>query len=167
MGMVVAILIALAAMFVLCSLLPIEGNYTFRIVESGSMEPAIPTGAVVATIPRSTYTPGDVVTFPSLRGRDTVTHRIVGTEANGGETVFVTKGDANEDADLRHVRADEILGKVFLTVPYAGYVARFAATPDGKAVVSVLAIVGIAALAVPWRQIARRKEGNREDEEEQ
>jgi signal peptidase I len=127
-----AVVVGLIALFVLGSILPTERTYTLRVVQSGSMEPAIPTGSVVATIPRSEYRVGDAVTFTGIRAQEaSVTHRIIGIEENQGQTLFVTKGDTNDHEDLRRVTEEEIMGSVFLVVPYVGYLSAFAQTRAG------------------------------------
>lgn len=142
--------VGLCALFVLASSLPIDGNYEILIVESGSMEPAIRTGSVVAYIPRDSYHEGDVVTF---KGTDInpmpTTHRIVAVE----DGRITTKGDANEEPDYRILSEEEILGKVFLTVPYAGYISAYFRTPDGKAVLVVVGIVLSLLIFIPWRKL--------------
>ena len=148
---------------VLISLVPFEGNYTFRIVQSGSMEPTIPTGSVIATIPRTMYEVGDIVTFngTALNPMPT-THRIVGEEGEEEERVYITKGDANEDEDYRRISNMEIQGKVFLIVPYVGYMSAFFATPNGKAILITFVILSLVLMFVPWRTILidKKKEKN-------
>lgn len=154
---VAAALIGACALFVLGSIVPFEGNYSFRIVESGSMEPTIRTGSIVAVIPRDTYGIGDIVLFDgtSVNPKPT-THRIVGTT----DGQFVTKGDANEDVDYRRITENEILGKVFLDVPYVGYAATYFGTPAGRAVLVAVAIVTIAVAFLPWGRMLRRREAS-------
>lgn len=148
-------LVALVALFVLGSLVPIEGNYSFRIVESGSMEPAIKTGSVIAIIPRASYEAGDVVTFSGTEvNPQPTTHRIVDVK---GER-FVTKGDANEDVDYRKIAEHEIIGKVFLDVPYAGYAAEYFGTPNGRGALAAIVGALIIAMCIPWRKL--QKENN-------
>lgn len=126
-----AILVALVALLV-SSLFPINNWYQVKVVLSGSMEPAIHTGSVVVIKPADTYSAGDVITF----GKDTrdqvpVTHRIVAVEGAGTQKVFVTKGDANGDNDSGSVRISEVIGKVFFSIPYVGFVLTFAKTKLG------------------------------------
>ena len=105
------------------------------IVQSGSMEPAIKTGSIVMSYPVESYWIGDVVTFSQRPGsRSLVTHRIMNREFPDGldnPPVYRTSGDANEDFDTGEVRQDRVVGKVFLTIPYLGYVANFAKQPYG------------------------------------
>ena len=122
-------LVAVAGLF-LATMLPIPGNVEIKIVKSGSMEPAIPTGSIVVVKPAAEYAVGDVVTF----GRDTkdeipTTHRIV--EVQSGGASYLTKGDANEEADPRTILASDIIGRVWIHVPYVGYILDFARKPWG------------------------------------
>lgn len=138
LNQIVLALIMLVALFVLISFLPIEGGYTFRIVKSGSMEPVIQVGSVVATIPRSEYRVGEMVTFLNSNVGTPTTHRITRIEEGNSERLFTTKGDANKAIDLERVSESQVLGKVFLIIPYAGYVAHFMQTTYGVTLVITL-----------------------------
>ncbi|HWO07768.1 MAG TPA: signal peptidase I [Candidatus Paceibacterota bacterium] len=114
------------------TMLAIPGNIELKIVKSGSMEPAVPTGSVVVVKPAAEYRFGDVITF----GEDTATaipttHRVIGVQGEGAAATYTTKGDANEEADPQPVQRRDIIGKVILSVPYAGYVLDFARQPLG------------------------------------
>lgn len=129
----ILLLVAVAGLF-LSTMLPIPGAVEVKIVKSGSMEPAIPTGSLVFVRPSESYAVGDVITF----GRDTAaeiptTHRIIGVDGAGSTIQYQTMGDANEDPDPRAIAPGEVIGKVFLSVPYAGYILDFARTPWGFA----------------------------------
>lgn len=132
-GLFVTLLVGVAALL-LVSLLPITGNVEIKIVKSGSMEPTIPTGSIVVVMPQSAYGVGDVITF----GKDTktqipTTHRIMSVREERGQTYFTTKGDANEEQDPREIALGEVIGKVVVHAPYAGYVLDFARQPIGFA----------------------------------
>lgn len=137
-GIFTLLLTAVAGLF-LMSMLPISlpgqaGNLELKIVRSGSMEPSIPVGAVVAIIPSREYTPGDVITFGADTSREIpTTHRIVSVRTEGGVTFYTTKGDANEEADPNEVRGGEVIGKVLFSLPYAGFILDFARQPLGFA----------------------------------
>lgn len=125
-------------------------GYEVKIVQSGSMEPAIKTGGIVIIAPSSVYNVGDVITF----GRDTkrevpVTHRVVEKIGEGNRATYVTKGDANEDRDPNITSARSIIGKVAFSIPYAGYVIEFARTPTG-----FLTLIGIPALVIVLDEFA-------------
>src|SRR3989338_8466885 len=101
------------------SMVPVPGNIEVKIVQSGSMEPAIKTGALVVIKPSDEYRVDDVIMF----GEDTktkvpTTHRIVADEVRSGVFYYTTKGDANEDPDPQQVPQSEVIGKVLFSIPY-------------------------------------------------
>lgn len=127
----IAMLLAVAGLF-LTTLLPIPGNIEVKIVKSGSMEPTIMTGSIVVVKPSASYAVNDVITF----GEDTkrqipTTHRIIATNGDFKSISYTTKGDANEEQDPAPVSQSDIIGKVVLAVPYAGYILDFARQPIG------------------------------------
>ena len=158
-----ALLFSLAAFF-LVSFLPIKGNYVILTVLSGSMEPAIKTGSIVAIHPASSYRTGDVITFGAI-GKDKipVTHRIQETKVINGETVYVTKGDANNSADAAEVPEPLVHGKVFLTLPYVGYAVSVLRKPIGF--FSMIAIPLVLIIAGEVKSISReiKKKKNQKD----
>jgi signal peptidase len=126
-----ALIFSFAAFF-LISLVPVKGNYIILTVLSGSMEPSIQTGSIVAIKPADSYKIGDVVTYGAI-GKDNIpiTHRIQEIKVINGQTLFVTKGDANESADGNAVAKKSVQGKVFLTLPYVGYAVSALRKPIG------------------------------------
>ena len=93
------------------------------IVVSGSMEPAIGTGAFVLTRPAdvSTVSVGDVVSVP-VAGDLPVIHRVTGIEDGpDGKSVLRLKGDANNAPDATPYVVDEVNVPV-VVVPHAGWV---------------------------------------------
>lgn len=113
---------ALFLMLIVAMVLLLPGLFGIRpyVVYSGSMEPKIPTGAVVFT-KEGAYSPetGDIITF---HNEDTVvTHRVVKKE----EGTFITKGDANKNADPIPVAKSQIIGRVVFCLPYLGYIIYF------------------------------------------
>lgn len=127
----VTLIFSFAAFFAV-SLLPIKGNYIVLTVLSGSMEPTIKTGSIVAIKPAPAYKTGDIVTYGAIgRNKIPITHRIREVKVINGKTFFATKGDANQTADSVDVPEDSVHGKVFLTLPYAGYAITAAQKPIG------------------------------------
>jgi len=130
----VAVLI-LVTLLLIGSKTSVFGSYKIYVVQSGSMEPAIKTGALVLVKAESEYKIGEVITF----GQDTggsipTTHRIAEIEQGG----FITKGDANNGTDQNLVKRSEVIGRVILDVPYAGYMLSTAKTPIGFAVIVII-----------------------------
>lgn len=107
-------------------------NMDARVVQSGSMEPAIPTGSVIFIKSSDSYKEGDIITF-HRRGRETpTTHRIVEVHDDDNDgSIFLTKGDANPIKDIEPVTEDSILGLVSFHIPFLGYVINFAREPIG------------------------------------
>lgn len=103
------------------------------VVYSGSMEPTIKTASLIFTLPLESYGQGDIITFQKKGSKNTVTHRIEAVTYENGinDPVFYTRGDANEDIDQGTVSRDNVVGKVFLIVPYIGHIVDFAKTPQG------------------------------------
>ena len=126
-----SVIIISIILLIVVSILPIPGNYKFLIVESGSMEPAIHTGSVVVVKPVESYQAGDVITFEDRGDDKTTTHRIVDLEVISGKTQYITKGDANNAEDTNRVSQSKVVGKVLISIPFAGYILAFAKEPLG------------------------------------
>jgi len=156
--------IALIALLLVASIFPITGNYKVKIVLSGSMEPEITTGSIVAIKPAERYDIGDVITF----GKDTkkdipTTHRIVEAHAVEGIMFYQTKGDANDHPDAKEVREREIIGKVLFSIPLLGYVIDFAKKPLGFALLVVVpaGIIVVDELGKIYREVRRMRREKR------
>ena len=147
--------LGVVALLVIFSALPITGNYKLMVVRSGSMEPHITMGSIVLVKPLDSYAIGDVVTFNAgFRGPDgalvPVTHRIMEMRVDRGNPIYVTKGDANEDADTGELRHSNVIGKVLFSVPYVGYAVETARRPYG-----FLALIIIPAALIMWDQFGK------------
>lgn len=143
------------AMLLLLTILPLENGYSARIVENGSMEPTVPLGSTIFTKLAEEYVAGDVVTFQRRSDDQATTHRIVDIEIDeDGEAVFITKGDANDAADMQPVEEEEIAGKVIFQIEYLGYILDFAKQPLGFFI-----LVGLPASWIVYEQwqIIRRE----------
>lgn len=84
------------------------------LVTTGSMEPALPAGAMVIARAQGDYAVGDVISFRQDGG--VVTHRIVEETAEG----YRTAGDANNVGDDETVPREAVLGRVVVCLPWAG-----------------------------------------------
>src|SRR3989344_1662136 len=133
------ILAALAIAFIA---LPIFGNQAL-IVRSGSMTPTIDVGSIVvvrpltnesisSTSPTTLYGIGDIIAFRSEKNSKTIiSHRIVGIEQNGNSFVYKTKGDANKSPEGWSVKQENVLGKVYFTLPQFGKLLAFSKSDLG------------------------------------
>lgn len=119
-------------------------GHKIYIVMSGSMEPAIKTGSLIAVkiLPAEEIQPGDVITYRSDRSANLTTHRVHHLELDDG-LLFHTKGDANNALDPLPVEGRQLVGKVTFMVPRVGYLFAYTRTSRGQ-----LILFGLAALTV-------------------
>jgi signal peptidase I len=112
---------------------PQVAGYQMYIVLSGSMNPEFDTGSlafVKETDPLAIVV-GDIITFRSQSGSDSLTtHRVVEVLREDG-LQFVTRGDANNVNDPNPVLAENVVGTVTGSIPYLGYVMNFVQTSTG------------------------------------
>ncbi len=91
------------------------------VVSGVSMEPTVMSGDIVITreVPAESVKVGDIIRFQ--RSDTFILHRVVEIQKDGGEITFITRGDSNHALDPP-VRANQLKGKVILTVPKIGWV---------------------------------------------
>lgn len=94
------------------------GGYSLFRVVTGSMEPEIFAGEMIASksVDIETLDVGDVICFrsksPQMLGRS-ITHRVIAKSVDAsGNVQLTTKGDANLVADEYYVTQDNLIGKV-------------------------------------------------------
>lgn len=126
--------------------------YETFIVRSGSMAPAIATGALVVVQPLQPreVRVGDVITYRRPEEPDiTITHRVVEVllpaEA-GAPPAFRTRGDANQAIDPWEVQLQGIAWRVSFSVPLAGHLFAFTQQPAGRAIFLIVPGLGLGAL---------------------
>ncbi len=119
------------------------------VVLTGSMEPAIPAGSMIAVQKQSTYNTGDIITFTSSSVE--VTHRIISTKKSNNIATYQTKGDANQTSDQSLVYRDTISGKVIFYVPYMGKAVVFLKTLPG--LVFFIILPGIFLYSLSYRRL--------------
>ncbi|MGZ4772610.1 MAG: signal peptidase I, partial [Ilumatobacteraceae bacterium] len=109
-------------------------------VMSGSMAPAYAVDAELALAPVSPadVRVGDVIAFQPEADRPMIAHRVVAIKNDAGNLTFVTKGDANEDADRDAVAASSVRGRVVFGVPHLGLFVRTIHDPIGFAALLVV-----------------------------
>jgi signal peptidase I len=104
---------------------PIVNGIQSFVVLTGSMNPSIPVGSIIYTIPSSIYKVGDVITFKD--NSLTVTHRVVDVTKEG----YKTRGDANTAIDSKVVTKEQIIGKRVFSVQNAGKLILAMKAPQG------------------------------------
>ena len=132
----VVVLLALTA---IAANIKLPQGYKILVVQSGSMEPAIPVGSVVLTKPTAgvaaptpitRFFEGDVITYAAVK-QSLVSHRVVSISEENGEFFYKTKGDANETSDQKLVSEKDVVGKVMFAAPFIGRYVNFAKQPLG------------------------------------
>ncbi|SDK35558.1 signal peptidase I SipW [Sediminibacillus albus] len=140
-------------------------GYQLKTVLSGSMEPDIQTGSIIAVEPGGDMTKfekGDVITFQE-EGNILITHRIVDVITSGENVMYETKGDNNDGPDRNPVLAQNVVGEYTgFTIPYIGYFISFAQSKEGSALLLILPgllLLGYAAITI-WQTIAKIDDKN-------
>ena len=123
------------------------------VFESGSMSPTVETGglALTRTVPAGELAVGDIVSVTPSSG-ERVTHRIVGIDATGGQTLLSLQGDANQAADPEPYPVTEA-DRVLFHVNHLGFVVDALASPYAVFLAGAF-VAGLLALAFRRRQAA-------------
>lgn len=128
LGLLVNVVVALTLVaIILFFALPRLLHWDLQVVLSGSMEPALPVGSVVFVRPvdPEAISVGDIITYRHQGSPDFVTHRVLEINREGSDLGFRTKGDANDDPDAAAVPVAAVEGRVWVNIPYLGYVAQY------------------------------------------
>jgi signal peptidase I len=148
-------------------------GYQLKSVLSGSMEPGIKTGSVIAIKPTkdpSIYKEGDVITFKAVDNPNIlITHRVMEIQTVDSQIHYVTKGDNNDDKDNKPIPANNVLGHYEgFTIPYIGYMLNFYNSVAGKIILIILPGVLLLGYAIftMWRTIASIEEKSEKETEE-
>jgi signal peptidase len=133
-----------------------HAGYRAYAVQTGSMTPTYPTGALVIDRPADGVTPriGEVITFRTSTGL--VTHRVHGITADG----IQTKGDANRTPDAWPAQRKHVMGVVIWGAAHLGYVLVFFQQQSGVASLVLLAL----SVWFAWTAFFPAKEGPLVDE---
>ena len=123
-------IIVLLVFFTVGSNTNILRGYKSFMVLSGSMEPTINIGDIVITHKQINYFKNDTITFYGPENR-VVTHRVALIKEQDGDTIIITKGDANRSIDSDTITPSKIIGKVIFIVPKLGFVVSFSRTIPG------------------------------------
>lgn len=140
--------LVLATLLIARAIPAVTGGATF-VVGGGSMEPAIPVGAAIVALPVAAeeLAVGDVVSLRVGEQQAIFTHRITRLVDREGSPWLETMGDANEGPDPSLVPATSVIGRVALTVPWAGYVVAILGSLWG---IALLFSLGVLVLAGAW-----------------
>jgi signal peptidase len=122
------------------------------VVLSGSMEPAVHTGSIALVRPLAEYGVGDIVTKRTSDEGVTITHRIIREEIGENGKSFVLKGDANEAQDAGLTPESDIIGRVFFSIPYLGFVVEYVKKPVG-----FILLIVIPAVIIIYEELGRMR----------
>jgi signal peptidase len=156
-GLVLLVLLALVAPFVVFAVPQAVGANHGFVVLSGSMEPYTSAGDVVIIdrVGPDEIRRGDVITF--RQGGDIpTTHRVIERVTDADGVAFRTMGDANEDPDAGLVSPASVLGEVVLVIPLIGFVIQFANTTVGT-IALVVVPIGLLVVSEAWRYLDARR----------
>ena len=153
-ALVLALTLGLVMVAILGRGVPLTGRTTL-VVAGPSMSPALQVGSaiVVEPVDPARLAVGDVVSLKSGPGKAVFTHRIVRLVQREGAIWLETKGDANSAPDPSILPAADVLGRVVLAVPYAGYLIALTSSPSGMLMIVALDLL---LLTAGWMLDPRR-----------
>jgi signal peptidase I len=149
------IIIVAAALYMKLSDTSKISGHQFLIVTSGSMEPTILTGSVIAIKDvenKSALKAGDIITYKSTDDpNQLVTHRILEVEKlNDVRVQYITQGDNNNTKDQDPIPDLNVVGKYAnIHIPVIGYIFAFISSKLGA--VLFMIIPGI--IIIGWQLI--------------
>jgi signal peptidase len=125
-----ALLGLLVGWFLLLRPTLLGGPASYVLVSGRSMEPTLHSSDLAILQKRSDYGPGDIVAY-RVPGEESgeggmIIHRIVGGNAEEG---YVVQGDNKERPDFWRPTDDDILGRMWFSIPGGGNVLAFLRQP--------------------------------------
>ncbi|MEH7157416.1 signal peptidase I SipW [Neobacillus drentensis] len=143
-------------------------GYELKTVLSGSMEPGIKTGSIIAVKPggdMNRFKTGDVITF-KLDEKKIITHRIIEVSKVQEQVIYKTKGDNNKSPDINPVLSQNVVAEYNgFTIPYLGYFISFTNSKNGAFLLIIpgLFLLLYSALTI-WKAISHLdSRGNKDD----
>ena len=123
-GASTALLLVVVGIAALVVGVPLATGAVPLTVLTNSMVPTYPPGTLVIVRPVDTtdIRIGDSITYQIRSGQpEVITHRVVSIASAGGTSTFITKGDNNDLPDSTPVVPDQVMGTVWYSVPWVGY----------------------------------------------
>lgn len=166
------LLIGVALMVLIAKVSGGEPNvfgYQLKTVLSGSMEPDIKTGSIIAVKPGGDMTrfeKGDVITFQEAEDK-LVTHRVIEASQSGENIIYRTKGDNNNSPDAQPVLSENVVAQYTgFTIPYFGYFISFAQSKNGAFLLLIpgFLLIGYSAFTI-WRALSTVEISSKEKNE--
>ena len=112
------------------------GPVTYISIVGVSMEPDLQQGDLTVLRARDEYRIGDAVAYHNAAVGKVVLHRVIDVTANG----FVLRGDNNAWTDSYEPTADEVIGRLWITLPGWGARLRWITDPQHAAIVSAVLV---------------------------
>jgi signal peptidase I len=134
---------------------PLGGQLSYVVVHGGSMAPGLADGDLAVVRRADAYEPGDAVAYESTELERVVLHRVVRSEQGR----LALKGDANNWVDPGRPTDDDVLGRLWFSVPAVGTAVEWLGEPLHAAVLCgllVLACVGGTGATVGRRRRRRQ-----------
>lgn len=157
LNIIMTIIIIVGSVFVILFCIGIQPY----VVESGSMQPEIPTGSLCFINKKAKYENmkvGDVIAF-KINSNAFATHRIVSITDEG----FETKGDANNVIDNIITTQDNYIGQNIFSIPYVGFWILVIQTTRGKIILGTIIIVlFLAGILIGQPSKKKQKESKKE-----
>ncbi len=151
----------LIAFLLMVVLIPKLLGYETFYIRTESMGMTIPKGSFifVKEVEFDQIKPGDILTFNNDDETQFFTHRVIEIDKNN--QMFITKGDANKEADPEPTSYYYTRGRVDFSIPFVGYIAKYLNTVVGKI---IIASVYIAWIAVEIELFILKRKSSQEEE---
>lgn len=151
-----ALVIVMVALAILLVGVRVIGLTPYTVL-SGSMVPAYPVGSLiyVREVDAADIEVGTPLTFYVSGGAMVATHRVVEVITDNGETLYVTKGDANDMPDPP-VRYGSVIGTPVFSIPFLGYFSTW--LQSGAGVIAGIALAAMLLLSLLLSEVLPREE---------
>lgn len=125
-------------------------GFTPYTILSESMSPTYPLGAVVYVkeVNFNQITKGTPITYILDEDLNIVTHRVI--EIDKDKMLLMTKGDANNIKDGKPVHYNNVLGKVYYSLPYLGFFSQFIKSEIGLKIVIYIILINLGLFIVEY-----------------
>lgn len=138
----------LAIVFAAVLILKFAYQAEFKAVLTSSMEPELSVGSLLVILPvdYEDIKVGDDITFVRDKNLTLVTHRVIAKNDAGKK--IITQGIANNTPDAPTFY-ENVVGKVWYSIPLAGYVMVWLSTFQGMVItISVIIVIILISLIV-------------------
>ena len=132
---VIASLVAIGLLWSAAAPTRLGGSVDYVSIYGISMEPKLHRGDLVVLLPSNSYRVGDVVGYKNRQLNRTLLHRIAGRDGDR----YVFKGDNNSFVDSYEATSQDLVGRMWFSVPAVGRVLSWSSVPGHAALIAGLA----------------------------